>query len=217
MVAMLTMKPVQGYYVEYEALDGDMKAVRLLDESFDEGRKVPVIMGGRAIDPTHVPTRILWKDRKKQPMGDLDSGPLLNISDRAKDLIERFEPGVHQFFPVAFTHADGELIENRWLLVVCNRLDTVDREHVQGFLLWRDKIWTPIADYLRDMPDEIPPGYDTSQPSKLVFNGGQIGGAHLWVDKHLQARVWMSDEFAAAGSAAGLTGWRAENAFRETV
>jgi hypothetical protein len=85
---------------------------------------------------------------------DFDNGPFLNVSARAKALIEQFEPGVHQFLPVEFVDIDGKHLEDRWFFVVCNRLDTIDRQHVQGFLLRRGKMWTPIEDYLRDMPDE---------------------------------------------------------------
>lgn len=217
MVFGLNAKPPQGYYVDYQALDGDMKQVRLIDATPDEGGKPSLLFGGRQIDPTHVPTRVCWKDRKKQPMGDFDGGPLESVSTRAKTLIEQYEPGVHQFFPVAFCDIDGDFLEDRWFLNVCNRLDTIDRERVQGFLLLRGRRWRPIQDWLRDRPDEIPPGYDTTQPSRLVFNRAQIGGAHLWVDRHLSSGIWVSDEFDAACDAAGLTGRKAERKWQETV
>ena len=170
MVYGLNSYPTQGYSVEYEALDGDIKAVKLLDDTPDEGGRPSILRGGRPIDPTHVPTRVRWKDRKKLPMGDFDGGPIESVSARAKALIERFEPEMHQFLPVEFVDIDGNFLEHRWFLIVCNRLDTIDRKQVQGFLLWRGKSWTPIQDYLRDMPNEIPPGYDATQKSKLVFN-----------------------------------------------
>ncbi|MCX9147460.1 imm11 family protein [Erythrobacter sp. WG] len=217
MVYGLNVKPTQGYSVEYDVLDGDMTQVRLIDDTPDQGGKPPVMKSGRAMDPTHLPKRVRWKDRKKQPMADFNGGPMTSLSARAKDLIEQLEPGVHQFFPVTFYDIDGDLLEDRWFLNVCNRLDTIDRERVQGFLLLRGRLWRPIQDWLRDRPDEIPAGYDTTQPTRLVFNRLQIGGAHLWVDKHLSSGIWVSDEFDAAYDAAGLTGRKAERKWQETV
>lgn len=206
MVFNFNVKPPQGYYVEYEALNGDMGSVRLVDASSDDGGTPPVTFGGRPIDPANVPTRVRWKDRRKQPMGDFDGGPLESVSSRAKALIEAFEPGVHQFLPVQFVDIDSDFLEDRWFLIVCNRLDTIDRDKVSGFLLRRGKVWTPIKDYLRRMPEDIPPGYDPTQPSVLVFNRSQIGSAHLWIDLHLSPSIWVSDRFDAACEAEGLTG-----------
>lgn len=222
MVYGLNAKPAQGYYVDYEALDGDMGAVKLLDDARDEGGKPSLPFAGRAIDPTHVPTRVKWKDRKKQPMADFDGGPLESVSARAKALIEKFEPGVHQFLPVEFVDIDGDFLEHRWFLIVCNRLDTIDREHVRGFLMKTypngTQRWIVVRDLVRrNETDLIPPGYDVAQPAQLVFNSAQIGAAHLWIDKHLTSGVWVSDDFHAAYAAAELTGRKAKSKWMETV
>lgn len=222
MVYGLNINPTQGYYVEYELLDGDMEQVRLIDDTPDQGGRPPVMKGGRAMDPTHLPTRVRWKDRKKQPMADFNGGPMTSLSARAKELIEQYEPGVHQFFPVTFYDIDGDFLEDRWFLNVCNRLDTIDRERVQGFVMKRYQsgmeAWIPIQDIVRRKEfDLLPPGYDTTQPLRLVFNRAQIGGAHLWVDRHLSSGIWVSDEFDAAYHAAGLTGRKAERKWQETV
>lgn len=217
MVYGLSSKPTQGYYVDFEVLDGVMDAIRLIDDSRDEGGKPLVRMSGRAIDPTHVPTRVVWKDRKKQPLADFDGGPFLSVSDRAKALIERFEPGVHQFLPVEFFDIDGELQEKRWFFICCNRLDTIDREHVRGYMLLRGWRWRSTQDWLRDRPDEIPADYDISQPCELVFNKGQIGSAHIWIDKHLTTGIFVSDEFDVAYDEAGMTGRIPNRRRRKTV
>lgn len=222
MVYGLNARPTQGYYVHFESLDGDEQAIRVIDDLPDEGGKPILPFPGRPIDPSHVPTRVRWKDRKKQPMGDFDGGPLESVSARAKDLIEQLEPGVHQFFPVTFYDIDGDFLENRWFLNICNRLDTIDRERVQGFVMKRYQsgmeAWILVRDIVRRKEfDLLPPGYDTTQPPRLVFNRAQIDGAHLWVDRHLSSGIWVSDEFDAAYDAAGLTGRKAERKWQETV
>jgi hypothetical protein len=220
MVYGLNVKPEHGYYVDFDPLDGDVRNIKLLDETPDDGvhPRGRAFAAGRAVDPTNVPTKVQWKDRQRHAVPDFDNGPFLNVSARAKALIEQFEPGVHQFLPVEFVDIDGKHLEDRWFFVVCNRLDTIDRQHVQGFLLWRGKMWTPIDDYVRDMPEEIPPGYDTSQKPRLVFNRAQIGGAHFWCDKHLGSDgPFISDAVAAAVKASPLSGLRLSEAGMETV
>lgn len=223
MVFQLNITLTQDYYVEYDALDGDMDAVKLMDYTPDEGGKPEIFNGGRPIDPTHVPTKVRWKDRKRLPKADFDSSAWTDISDRAKQLIEQFEPGVHQFLPVEFYDIDGNFMESRWFYVCCNRLDTVDRNETRGLFLKTypsgTKSWIHV-DHLRrrNEMDLVPPGYDLSQPAKLVFNRKQIGGAHLWVDSLLLLpTVYVSDEFIAACEATGMTGLEAERKSYEEV
>lgn len=216
MVHKLNITLTQDYYVDYETLDGDMRAVRLMDYTPDEGGKPERSKGGRPIDPTHVPTKVRWKDHKRLPKADFDSSALTDVSERARQLIEQFEPGVHQFLPVEFFDIDGNFMESRWFFVCCNRLDTVDRNETRGLFLKTypsgAKKWIHVDDLRRrGEMDLVPPGYDFSQPAKLVFNRKQIGGAHLWVDSLLLLpSVFVSDEFIAACEAAGMTGLKAE-------
>lgn len=224
MVYKLNIALTQDYNVEYEALDGDMDAVKLMDYTPDEGGKPQLYNGGRPIDPTHVPNKVRWKYHKRLPKPDFDSSILTyDVSERAKQLIEQFEPGVHQFLPVEFFDIDGNFMESRWFFICCNRLDTVDRDQTRGLLLKTypsgKKSWIHVDDLRRrNEIDLIPPGYDSSQPAKLVFNRKQIGGAHLWVDSLLRLpSVYVSDEFIAACVAAGMTGLKAERKRLEEV
>ncbi len=48
------------------------------------------------------------------------------ITSRIRDVIEKLEPGVHQYLPFEFYYKDGEKIPGeRWYLNICNRLDTI--------------------------------------------------------------------------------------------
>lgn len=211
MIYGLNVKPMNGYYIESVPLDGNFKDCALLDESPDEGLnpRGRTFTAGRPVDGVGLPTRMQVKDQRKHPLGDFDASTLLNVSGRAKALIEEFEPGVHQFFPVTFVDIDGQHLEDRWFFVICNRLDSVHREKAQGILLWRDKIWTPVQDFLRDMPNEIPDGYDTSLPPKLVFSLEKIGAAKIWSDKHFSAEAaYLSSDIAEAIRQRRLTGVR---------
>ncbi len=212
MVYGLNIKPEHGYYVKVEALDGDLKTVTLLDETPDEGLnpRGRQFAAGRAVDPTHMPTRMKWCDQQKHPIPDFDNGLVLNVSARAKALIEQFEPDVHQFLPVEYVDIEGDFLENRWFLIVCNRVDTVDREHTQGMLLSGGKMWRPAKELLRKYPEEIPLGYDLTKPIKIVFNLERIGSACLWCDKHFTGGEFISSKLANALEQGGFTGLRLE-------
>lgn len=52
------------------------------------------------------------------------------ITGFVRDAIEEIEPGVHQYFPCEIFFQDGtQLDEDRWILNICNRLDTIAVEH----------------------------------------------------------------------------------------
>ena len=51
------------------------------------------------------------------------------VSEKVIDLIERIEPGVHQYLPFELVYPDGAFHhEKRWLLNVCTRVDVFDAE-----------------------------------------------------------------------------------------
>lgn len=58
-------------------------------------------------------------------MPDIGNG----ITERVVDLIEAIEPGVHQYLPAEIYNSDGSFRERRWLLNICNQLDTLVPEH----------------------------------------------------------------------------------------
>lgn len=51
------------------------------------------------------------------------------IPQKVIDAIEALEPGVHRYWPVEITMKDGSKAEPRWLLNICNRLETISPEH----------------------------------------------------------------------------------------
>ena len=221
MVYGLNVRSEHGMDWDFEPLNGDFRNVGLLDEMPDEGLnpRGRAFIAGRAVDPANVPTRVQWKDRNSPlSIPDFSTGPFMHLSARAKALVEEFEPGVHQFLPVEFVDIDGAFLEQRWFVCVCNRLDTVDRKNTRGMLLSGGKMWRPAKELLRKYPEEIPPDFDLSVEPKLVFNRAQIGGAHLWCDKHFSAAgVYISHELASALKANSFSGLRLSENGLETV
>lgn len=188
-------------------LDGDVLAVRALDETPEPGLRlnsgIAAVISGRAIDPTHLPTRMrIGGGRRAVTDHGRDNG-LIFISERFKTLIEGLEPDVHQFFPVALVNRKGDHLADHWFWVVCNRIDSVDRTLTTA-ILWRGVLWRPA----RDLPDEeLPPGTDRTLRPKIVFNPAQIGLTHFWRDKFISGDfLYCSDEAANLIREVALTG-----------
>ncbi len=123
-----------------EPLDGRIAAIRSIDQTPDDGVGFESVNGGRRCHIEYFPTKMLWKGPKGSIIGDFNRQNLVNVSERAKALIEEWEPGTHQFVPVDFVDSKGDVLEHRYALVICNRLDGVDREQTTFVLLW-GKIW----------------------------------------------------------------------------
>lgn len=217
MVYGLNIVPANGYYVNVELVDGNPSAIRAIDQEPDGGVSYEGVLSGRRCHLNHFPTKVRWLDRQKHPIPDFDRGEILNVSERAKEIIETFEPGVHQFVPVEYVDARDEFLERRYCWVVCNRIDSIDRERTT-FILRKGKMWRPVADFVRKAPEDIPPHIDPETESKFVFNLAQIGGAHAWRDKHMDGgSIWLSRALGDALKAAGLTGIRLSETGMETV
>lgn len=212
----LNVKPEWGYYPKVETLDGYEGPISALSPVNDGGVGWSGRTGGVHVDGAHFPTRVKWADPNGNPAPDFDSTPDLNVSERARRVIEDVEPSVHQFFPVEYVDSKGAFLENRYWLVIGNRLDAMDRERT-NMVLRKGKVWRP-ADYMVSRGEEIPAHINPEEPAKLVFNAEAIGGAHLWVDKHIDGHVaWLSDFLGERLLAEKLTGLRLQESKVETV
>jgi hypothetical protein len=196
MVYGLSVRPEHGYYVNVDPLNGDISKIEVVDQTSDDGLRFtpttiqPAFTMGRPVKTDFVPTKMQWGDPHRHSIPDFNSGWILNVSSRAKDLIENLEPGVHQFLPVDYFDIEGEFVESRWFLIVCNRIDGVDRNRSRMRLV-KGVLWSPI-------------GVDDP---KLVFNEEQVRGYHLWRDKHLTHGPYISDILADRIQREKLTGF----------
>jgi hypothetical protein len=209
MVYALGTQPVHGFHVKVEILDGNPAAIRSINEEPDGGVAFKGFTSGRRchIDEGF-PTKMQWMGPLDPPIPDFDQANLLNVSERAKAFIESIEPGVHQFVPVDYVDKQDRFVETRYFWVICNRLDSVDREHTT-FVLDR-KSWVAAQTLLRwGEAEKIPSHIDPSHPGKLVYNLSQFGHAQVWRDKHLSGgAILTSNTFAVALQKSGLTGFQ---------
>ena len=93
-----------------------------------------------------------------------------------KKLIERFEPGKHQFFPLDFVDKKGTVTEQRHIFVITTLLDKSDK--VRSTMLF-GRGWTIRA------------GSGRSRDHRSA-----VAGHHIWRDQHLTNAFFVSNEFA---------------------
>jgi hypothetical protein len=199
MIYYLSCDEGEEFSYGMKALDGDLKKIRPADMTPDGGIEILPMRGkfGRALETAHLPTRIRIEGPKR-PLTDLRAGYGTFVDAKFKAAVEKLEPNVHQFFPIAFVWADGSPAGDRFWFNPCHRLDSVDRQKTS--FEFRG-VW-----YL-----------DGDETRKLVFNRAQIGPRHAWMDKFISGMggIWISGTLKENLEAAGVTGM-ALRAYEET-
>jgi len=211
-VYLIGSEPEMGQYPSERFLDGDPHRIKV------DGPETEEMLRAIALDHVHqynlgfrithenVPTIWQWKSTRAVP-DYYTPNAFPCVSSRFKEVVERFEPDVHQFFPVAVVNKAKEKIAERWLWVVCNRIDGVDREHTT-FVLKKGALW--MTNWDEDGKRVVIPD------AKLFHSKKQTQGYHFWRDKHIRGRgIYASDEAAVALQSAKLIALRLRH--EETV
>ncbi|MEO1679217.1 MAG: DUF1629 domain-containing protein [Pseudomonadota bacterium] len=168
---------------EIVAADGDVSKVVHRDKSDHGGMliKNTTFDYGRPIQTEHVPTTWTRKP-SKNPIPDVMSAwkGCLFVSERFKDVVEEFEPGVHQFLPAAL-QTRGKIVAEMYYFVVCTRLDALD----PGACI------PPLEPGARMFAGVRAPG------DKIVFDARKVAGHHVFHDRRVTGR-FVSQEFRDA-------------------
>jgi hypothetical protein len=169
----------------------DLSAVPFLHpDQVDAASKVGMtpMTEGYPVDPAAVPKAVLWESKDK-PLPDVTMLHGVNIvSERVKDIIERFEPGVHQFLPVdLYRPKQDKPFAHAYWLVVCKRIDSVDAEKTT-FSRSRNRLWNVTPD-----------GY-------YVFSLAAIGSSNLWIDPDTRNYMYCSGILGDALKENNITG-----------
>jgi hypothetical protein len=173
----------------HEAVDGDLKKVKVVDPTPDGGGLITKSLSGRPIHTEHFPTRA------KRVGGSLTTFPHLQVDqfygslmadDEVKSIIEGFEPDIHQFMPLEVS-IGRDVVNRRYAVNVCKRMDMMNRS-----------LTYPINERGFYKPYGSP-------ESRLVLSRQAVEGHHLWHDKYLVG-TFVSDELAAALRTAEVTG-----------
>ena len=203
--------PFKGAEPKSEVI-GDWDVVEFRDPTevdiIAKAKLNPAMSYGYAVAPESAPHAVIWQSRRQLPLDyALGNNKIVLVSKRFREMVEGFEPGVHQFLPVAILHSknDSEPFDTFYWFVCCALIDSLDPE--QTTLTWRGFYDECMEDGLRrgewyfDQSVEPKP--------KPVFDLQAIGGHHLWRDPYINGRtmVHCSAEFGEELIEAGLTGF----------
>ena len=82
-----------------------------------------------AVRAEDVPTKMkLRRVYKKLPCMFVCDAPWM-VCDQFRDLVEQLEPNVHQFFPIDILDLKDEVVGDRFVLNICNKLDALDESN----------------------------------------------------------------------------------------
>ena len=159
--------------------DPSVKFLHPDDVDLRAKRQPNPLTSGFEVDPNTVPRMVRWCDKHLNRVVDVDvTRNTMLISERVREVIERFEPSVHQFLPIdiflsprPFEAGDAPVARSYWL-VACQSFDAVSAEHTnhpRAVVTYPDGRTTPgIWRFKGDAP--------------VVFDHKAIGGRHLWID-----------------------------------
>ena len=139
---------------------------------------------GLPVGTRRMPTRAKETSCKKS-YPDIFAMPGLNaVSSRFRDLVEEFEPGVHQFFPLELYRKNGDPVEEEYFIFNCAvSFDCVltAKSDVEWQKLNLQEEYPSL--YIKDFRDQV-----LSQP--------QIAGRQLWCGFRQDCfGVYVSDAF----------------------
>lgn len=135
-------------------------------------------------DTVVIPARARQKDKKK--IHDIFPMPSINaVSQRFRDLVEEYDPGVHQFFPLALRRKDDTPIEMPYYVFNCGR-------RLEALLVRQSNLRWIIREHSGE------PYVDRDTRKEWVLSRPAIGGHHIWSGTDITFRlVFVSDEFLA--------------------
>jgi hypothetical protein len=140
-----------------------------------------------------------WFETKKSysSLGSLIilASGLWAVDETLKDIIERFEPGVHHFFPLQITMPKKQAYPKRYYIMAIGQyLDSFSPEK-SNERSWRDRTMGYYTAF-----DET-----KKYLAGLAFSKSVFGKAHLWRERHLiSPEIIFSDELQAEIAKAGL-------------
>lgn len=160
---------------------------------------------GYWVDPKTVAKRYLWaNDGRDLP----DVLPGFVVSSDFKELVEQFEPRVHQFVPVeVFRSREAAPVAVCYQFVVGQRVDSVDPDETT--YVWEASKDRPGDGHWANYIFETSPLKMVEiEDAKLVYSNAKSSGHHIWHDPHVLTfnNYLCSDEFAKALEESGLTG-----------
>ncbi|WP_353682751.1 DUF1629 domain-containing protein [Mesorhizobium sp.] len=141
-------------------------------------------------DRSHPPAHEDKGGRGKIMPADLMMHNSFFVSGKFREVVEKLEPGLHQFVPVELLWKDGSHAASYFWFYPCNRIDGMDREQTTHEFREKSGLWMNR------------PG------GSYVVNLQRVGGRNVWIDPRMSGfdLPFVSETFKLAMSEAGVRG-----------
>jgi hypothetical protein len=172
-------------------------------------------------DPPDLPTRAT-RDRGKQLFDIFGLGSLNAVNAKFRDLVERFEPGVHLFHPITLHEKDGTQIADDYFIFLARQAADFVLT-IESDLKWSDygthgppapnwfstSFETHHPDHKKSkaarerkhgiLASAKARGHMVDYPKHMQASSQAISGLHLWTGQTIfQKQLFASDEFFRA-------------------
>ena len=166
---------------------------RALDAFFDSQGYAKDWKSGLVIPADVVPQRVVrTKGKTIFDFHSVTGAPL--VSERFKALVEKLEPGVHQFFPVVVLDGKSRaaLPERRFLFNITQEIEAIVESQSNVTADGRGQVQSR--------------SFTPSGPWKMTLDRSKIASRACWVDKRFGRRWFASDTLIAGMAADGMQG-----------
>lgn len=198
MAWVFNSETVGHYTTTFKFLDGDDMKLSVLDPYVDVGINPPDALEathcGRPIDTTYLPTRARPSGRRRRLADVVGCRIGVIVSESFREIVERFEPGVHGFHPITMEWKSGEPENGHYIWIIHRAIKGLHPTLIHPPYPGPMGFWDGLN------PRRHPDG-------KAVFSAEAIGDAHAWSDPQLDYRLFVSDALSDAFLEAGLTGY----------
>ena len=189
-------------------VDGDRTKVSVIDRERDGGTQIGVSFVssfgcGRPIKPDFLPSQMTaTKAIKKIPDIFNRGGGSKVVTQKFRDIVESFEPNVHQFFPVDLVTKAKKHIETIYIFIVCNRIDSVHPDKNENWIFREEYCRWVRRSKDRSLSVDERKFWKEHDPGRgrLILHRAKIGQRHVWVEKHISGQVnrFYSNQLAGA-------------------
>jgi len=191
----------EAYLTSTKALDGDFDLVVPIGVDFDPGIGAALMDDGLLlqrrstyqgvpVDMSHLPTKVVWGGAKRKLTDIQRTRSRFLVRDNFRQVVERLEPGLHQFQPVELVWEDGSHAADFFWFNPCARVDGMDRDHTTFELSEKSGLWK------------------RTNNGRFVASLAKVAGHHVWIDPRISAFSYpfVSEAFRSAMADAGVTG-----------
>ena len=152
------------------------------------------MQNGEPVDAGDVVKRLRVRSSHKKLHAFIPGAPPFVASAAFIQMVERFEPGVHQFFPIEVFDRNGLPTDMRYVaLNIRHLLDALIKDRSE-------------ANWMVAPEDKRPSSLVSEGRFGLLLDRAIVAGRHLWREQSWAHGVFFSDELMAAVNNARLKG-----------